>query len=200
MTCVVGFLSRERHICYLGADSLGSSPEIKQVFTNHKVFHSPQLSDVVYGVTGGYRHQDILRYEEVLPINKRGVSVKTANDLDGKFLVTEFIPHYAQILKEKLYTENNRAGNFLMGTPNGLFEIQTDYSMIQTAENFNVVGEGRPYAMGSLYATTTLFPELEPQQHILMALRAASRYSPGVGGPFVIVNTHNNKTEVFPDI
>lgn len=64
--------------------------------------------------------------------------------------------------------------------------------------DFAAVGCGRDVAIGSLISTTQYFKnDLSPADHILYALRAASDYCCGVQGPFVIINTMDDKVLTF---
>ena len=43
--------------------------------------------------------------------------------------------------------------------------------------------------MGSLEATTNLVTQLDPEHHLIYALKTAEKYNAGVEGPFQLANT-----------
>jgi ATP-dependent protease HslVU (ClpYQ) peptidase subunit len=84
----------------------------------------------------------------------------------------------------------NRGGVFLLGVDNQLFEIQSDYSVLQPSLGFSAVGSGEVAAMASLITTTNHFKDkITPVEHITYALEAAEELCCGVQRPFYILNT-----------
>jgi len=84
----------------------------------------------------------------------------------------------------------NTGGQFLVGFKGRLFTIEEDYQVGECLDDYDTVGCGRDIVLGSLYTSNLnlkLKPEvlfLEPQVRLEIALKAATRFSTGVTGPF----------------
>lgn len=196
MTCIVGFVDKENDCVWMGADSLGSNGYTKSVNTQHKVFHHDIFKNVVMGSTTTFRHIDLLKYSENLFPE---IDFYKNKEIDHKYMVKTFIPNLATLFRNNVFSEDdkNRGANFLLGAKDKLFEIQNDYSVLVPDHGFAAVGCGEDVAMGSLLTTTRYFPDVNPVDHILFALRAAENYCCGVQGPFVIINTMNDEVLTF---
>lgn len=188
MTCIVGFVDKKNDCVWMGGDSLGSNGYTKNVETNEKVFHHNLFKDVVMGSTTTFRHIDLLQYSENLFPE---IDFYKKSEIDRAYMVKTFIPNLISLFQNNIYHENavNKGGNFLLGAKNKLFEIQCDYSVLESATGFASVGCGEDVAMGSLISTTKLKPDLEPKEHIRLALEAAEQACCGVQRPFRIINT-----------
>ena len=198
MTCIVGFVDKKNDCVWIGADSLGSNGYTKSVNTQHKVFRHDIFKNVVIGSTTTFRHIDLLKYSDNLFPE---LDFYKNEEIDHKYMVKTFVPNLINLFQNNIYNESatERGANFLLGTKNQLFEIQSDYSVLVPNRGFAAVGCGEDVAMGSLITTTTNFnfDNISPVDHILYALRAASEYCCGVAGPFVIINTMNEDVLVF---
>jgi len=94
----------------------------------------------------------------------------------------------------KCFTEagwNNTAEDsditILIGYRGHLFRMAKDFSITEAAQGFDAEGSGRPVAIGSLYATTTLKPRMKSKEHLKIALEAADKHSVDVRKPFKFV-------------
>lgn len=171
----------------MGADSLGSSGGFQEVNNVSKVFHNEL--NVIIGGTTTFRHLDLLHYAKFFTEDELKLTI------DHKYMVTEFIPKIYDLFNKGVYdqSENNRGGNFLIGVKNKLFEVQADYSVLDPLTGYSSVGCGCYSAMGSLYATSSKNMKLSPEEQIKIALKSAEINCGGVGKPFIIINTKNNK-------
>ena len=197
MTCIIGFVDKKNDCVWMGADSLGSNGYTKSVNTQPKVFHHDVFKNVIMGSTTTFRHIDLLKYSENLFPE---VDFYKDKEIDHRYIVKTFIPNLIALFQGNIPSESetNRGANFLLGAKNKLFEIQNDYSVLVPDRDFASVGCGRDVAIGSLISTTQYFKDdLNPADHILYALRAASDYCCGVQGPFVIINTMNDEVLMF---
>lgn len=197
MTCIIGFVDKQNDCVWMGADSLGSNGYTKSINTQHKVFHHDVFKNIVMGSTTSFRHIDLLKYSEHLFPE---LDFYKEKEINHKYMVKTFIPNLITLFQGNIYSESdtNKGANFLLGAKNQLFEIQSDYSVLAPERGFAAVGCGKDVAMGSLITTTRYFSDnVNPVDHILFALRAASDYCCGVSGPFVIVNTMNDEVLTF---
>ena len=76
----------------------------------------------------------------------------------------------------------NEGGNFLVGYKGRLYEVQDDFSVLNSPVEGMAVGSGEQSARGSLYTTRG---EWDAHRRILQALEAAENVAVGVKGPFV---------------
>ena len=107
-------------------------------------------------------------------------------------MVTKFIPKIIELFKNNITHEEdkNKGANFIVGVNNKLFEIQSDYSVLEPMDGMCAVGCGEYTAMGSLYSTKNDETKTIPER-IQIALEAAEHCCCGVQRPFRIINTKN---------
>lgn len=182
MTCIIGYIDKKNKVSWIGGDSLGSNGYTKETQLSSKVFRHDVFKDTLMGGTGTFRHLDLLKYSEEL-FDKSDWYEKT--NRDHKFMVTKFIPQVIKLFNEGIVSENqnNKGGNFILATPERLFEIQNDYSVLEPEFGFCSVGCGEAVAMGSLITTKDM-DDLSVPDKIIKALEAAEAYSCGVQRPF----------------
>jgi len=195
MTCIVGLIDKD--VTYIGADSLGSNGYSKIVRNDRKVFHMKDIQNAVIGYTSSYRMGQLLMYATGL-IDKRDVLER---DLDHEYLVNKFIPNVHKLFNDGGYGKTHEGqkdgGVFLLGYKNKLYEIESDFQVGESAKNYNSVGCGDNYALGSLFSTEGT--DLSPIERIHKALQAATEFSTGVQGPYYILNTKTNEVVVIND-
>lgn len=204
MTAIVGI--HLNGVSWLGGDSLGSSDMSRIVVSQPKVFHSPDTSKIIFGCTHSFRGMQILQYTSLID----EVDILQNIPFNHQFIVQKFIPRLQQIFSENGFLTATDSGqvigsNFLIGTPEGLFEVQNDFSIIEANHtgSYNSVGSGAYTAMGCLTGFDILFglesEEITPAEILLTALRAAEFNIPSVGGPFHIINTENDETILYDE-
>ena len=186
MTCIIGLADKKNNVSWIGGDSLGSNGYTKTTEKSAKVFRNDIFKNVLIGGTTTFRHLDLLRYSDTL-FNEIDWYKKT--NIDHKFMVTKFIPNVTQLFKNGIIdkAETNSGANFIVATPGKLFEIQTDYSVLEPELGICSVGCGEEVAMGSLITTENF--DMAPQERIIKALEAAEKYCCGVQRPFRILCT-----------
>lgn len=186
MTCIVGYLSKKDGSVWIGADSLGSDGYVKAVNSTPKVFRNSTYENLILGGTTTFRHLDLLRYSDTLFDE---IDVYTNPVIDHKYMVTKFIPKIITLFKEGVIDQPDtyKGGNFIVGIKDRLFEVQSDYSVLEPQDGFCAVGCGEDVAMGSLL--TTKYMDIDIPKKIELALNAAESYCCGVQRPFKIINT-----------
>lgn len=195
MTCIVGFV--ENGVTYLGGDSLGSDGYSGTTYKIRKVFHCKETTDVIIGYTTSFRMGQLLQYSknlfDELTLFKNGV--------DYEYLVNTFVPNIQKLFSNGGFERNNSgektSGEFLLGYKGRLFKVQSDYSILESSNNYDACGCGEDFALGSLKTTEGL--ELSPINKIHKALQAASKFSVGVSAPFHIISTIDNEIIEFKD-
>ena len=194
MTCIIGMIDKENDCVWIGGDSLGSNGYTKATQSQPKIFKNKIFKNVAMGSTGTFRHIDLLKYSDKLFDE---IDMYKNTELNHEYMVTKFIPNVITLFKEGIIDsdEKNRGGNFIIGAGNKLFEIQTDYSVLEPLLGFCSVGSGEDIAMGSMITTKDM--GLTVPQRIELALKAAEECSCGVQRPFTIINTKDEEIIVI---
>ena len=191
MTCIVGLIDKKTGITYMGGDSLGSNGYSGNINKNRKVFHSKDTSNAVMGYTSTFRMGQVLQFSKGL-FDELTVS---KNGIDDEYLVNTFIPKLQTLFNNSGIEKNTSGiksgGSFLLGYKECLYEIQSDYSVLESSNDYNSCGSGEAFAFGSLYTTEKM--DLTPIERIHMALQSASKFAVGVSAPFYIINTDNDE-------
>lgn len=185
MTCIVGL--KYEGVTYIGADSLGANSWSKIQRKDKKVFRLKDTDKALIGFTSSYRMGQLLMYSEGL-IDKRDEP-----SIDHEYLVTKTVPAIIKQLESGGFVKNDdgqkEGGQFLLAYDNSLYCIHSDFQVEEAIDNYSAVGSGAEVALGSLYATEGVIEN--PFKRIINALKAASKYSIGVEGPYHILNTKN---------
>lgn len=185
MTCIVGLLDNGK--AYMGADSLGSNGYTGNVYKNRKVFKLSENKDILVGYTSSFRMGQLLQYSSGL-FDELSL---LKNSVDEKYMVNTFIPNVKALFKNGGYEKNETGGNFLITFKDKLYEVQSDYAILEPANGFSSVGCGEDFAMASLETTKDL--DMKPVDRIIKALESAEKYSTGVRRPFYIINSEDNE-------
>ena len=190
MTCIVGVMDKQNDCAWIGGDSLGSNGYSKSIQSLPKVFRHNIFKNVIMGSTSTFRHIDLLKYSESLFTE---LDFYKNAELDHKYMVTKFIPNLIKLFDDGIKDEKaeDKGANFILCAGTKLFEVQTDYSILQPSWGFCSVGCGESVAMGSLYTTKKL--NLSIPKRIEAALEAAEQCLCGVQRPFIILNTKNEE-------
>lgn len=178
MTCIVGL--KDKNNVYIGCDSLGSNGVIKTNRVDSKVF---KKNDFLIGFTSSYRMGQILQYNLV-------VTEQTSKQDDFEYMCTSFINGVRKCLKEGGYTKIDSnvesGGFFLVGYKKELYEVQCDFQVSIIKEPYNSCGSGMYFALGSLHESVNVRKEKDHEKIITNAIKAASYFSPSVGGDIKI--------------
>lgn len=172
MTCVVGLVSDDG--LYMGADSAWGSTDWHEYIKEGKLF---RRGDYLIGCAGSARQAQLLRYSLQIP--------QFSNGAFHKFMVVTFAKALRDCLDEggilhKKDGVDSTAGPVLIGHNKHLYYIGYDLQITEARDPYMVIGCGRDWALGSLCSTDGQ----PPQDRVLLALKAAAKYSGGVAPPF----------------
>ena len=175
MTCIVGMVDNEK--VYMGGDSAGVADLDIVTRKDVKVF---KKDDFIIGFTTSFRMGQLLRFKLNVPKRHQDTDVY-------EYMVTDFIDAVRTCLKNGGYAQQHSGeesgGTFLAGYAGRLFEICGDYQVGECSLPYQAVGCGWSYAKGCLFGLPST---MSPENKIKKALGAASEFSAGVRGPFVI--------------
>lgn len=181
MTCIVGCINRRDGNVIIGGDTAASNGEFIEGRLDTKVF---KRGDFIFGCTTSFRMIQILRFNLKIP------------EIDGKeiyeYMCTDFIESVRKCFEEFGFIERSlssgdRGGTFLVGYKNKLFKIEGDFQVGVVMDEYTAVGSGYLVALGCLYANHGR--DIDSFTKVDMALKASEKYSLGVRGPFIILET-----------
>lgn len=174
MTCIVGLRSHGR--VYLASDSAGVGGLNLVVRADAKVFRNGEF---LIGFTSSFRMGQILAYLFTPP--------PLSDDEDMMmYMVRDFVRAARGAMKDAGFLSKRddveSGGTFLVAHRRGLFRICDDFQVAISTHDFDAIGCGADYALGSLHSTSSLLAS--PEARIRSALDAAESFSAGVRGPF----------------
>lgn len=180
MTCIVGMIDDGN--VYIGGDSAGVGGYSLSRRADSKVYRN---GNFLFGFTSSFRMGQLLRYRFTPP-------VLDTWDIE-RYMTTDFVDEVRRVLKEYGFSQSNSGqdigGTFLVGTKTldgepRLFCIQSDFQVGWNCIGFDSCGCGSDIALGSMYALQS--SNMSPDAKITVALDAASEFSSGVCGPYVV--------------
>jgi len=178
MTCITGLVNKEKGYVVMGADSLASSTNSTIHRKDKKIF---RLGDFVVGCTTSYRMTQIIQFSFVPPQIKD-------KDL-FEYMCTDFVNKLIECFEENLYSRKYDGqidgGTFIIAYKDRLFKIYDDFQVAESQLGYHSCGSGEEYALGSLYTSK----ELKTKDRVIEAIKAASYFSPTVGGEIHIITT-----------
>lgn len=179
MTCIVGLIDKVQNKIIIGGDSVGIGYYDATPRKDAKVFERGAL---LFGFTSSFRMGDIIRYNLAMP--------KVDKEMDAReWLVTDFIPKLREAYRTHGYLtlKDNveKGGVFLCAFAGRLFRIDDDFQVGESLRDYEAVGCGEGYALGSLYSTDQ---NTNAMERVEIALKASVEHSSGVRPPFVILS------------
>lgn len=174
MTCIVGLV--DCGAVWIGGDSAGVDGWDLLVLADEKVF---ARGEFLIGFTTSFRMGQLLKHRLKVPKRRSGQD-------ERDFMATAFVDAVRKCLKGGGWAEEDKkretGGCFLVGYNGRLFQVNGDYSVLETADGLNAVGCGGQLALGALHATRGK----PAHRRLEFALEAAERWNAGVRRPFVI--------------
>lgn len=178
MTCIIGVINDSE--VWMGGDSAGVDVRMLEIRSRKdtKVFEVG--GRFLIGYTSSFRMGQLLRFGFDPPKHTGKVS-------DYEYMCTDFIEAVRKRLKDggyaKVKDQREEGGIFLVGYKGRLYRVDEDFQVGESMDEFDAVGCGADYALGSLYSNKN---NLDPKWSILEALKVAEYFSAGVRRPFVV--------------
>jgi ATP-dependent protease HslVU (ClpYQ) peptidase subunit len=174
MTCISAIAHNGK--IYMGGDSAASDEgNIVSTRKEPKVFIK---NNYLIGYAGSFRFGKVVEHVFIPP--------KPQTDNLDKFLNTSFVDALrsaCEVSKIDPSSEDDPS-ELLVGVNGRLFEFCNDWHFGEDANNFNAIGSGSSFALGSLYSTGRM---QSPPARIKLSLQAAEKFSPSVRSPFTIL-------------
>ena len=175
MTCIVA-ISDGRSV-YMGGDSAAVEVETNLVTSRiePKVFIQ---GDYIIGYSGSFRFGKVVEYSCQLP--------KPDYKDIHKFMNTQFVNAVRESAEENKLenSEEKDSAELLIGLHGRIFELNSDWHIGEDLNNFNAIGSGSSFALGSLFSTKRM---KNYRSRVQLALEASSSFSPYVKAPFTIL-------------
>lgn len=183
MTCIVGIADGKS--VWMGSDSSAVGINYVAIVADPKVF---VVRDIAIGYEDSFRMGQLLQ-------DKLKIVPRRKNQAASNYIRRTFTDAVRRTFKIHGFSEIRNhveiGGVFLVGYEGHLYEMQSDFSILQFSEYESAIGAGQEYALGSLHTTKTL--PLDPEKRIALALAAAAKYSPNVKPPFNIIKIGDAK-------
>lgn len=179
MTCIVAIIKKDKVI--MGADSAGVSGLDITIRKDPKMFKN---KDFLIGCTSSFRMIQLLMFSFKPPEIK--------NKSLFKYMCTDFIDEVRECFRKGGYLQrelagDDKGGKFLVAYQNRLFMIDYDFQVEESKINYQSIGSGQKYAMGSL--TTTKGLNMSPKKRVKKALQVAAKHNVAVSPPFNFSHT-----------
>lgn len=172
MTVIAGLVDSGSVL--IGGDSAGIGGYQLTVRRDSKTFTN---GPYVFGFTSSFRMGQIIRHAFTPP--------EPTGDLEA-FMCTAFVDELRKALRDggwaRIEQAQEQGGCFLVGVSGRLFKVDGDFQVGEALDGFDAAGCGDDLALGALYATAD--SGLAAEDRLMLALRAAERFSAGVRGPF----------------
>lgn len=186
MTCIVGIV--KGGTVWIGGDSAGTDSSLNRILTRDpKAF---VVGDYAFGVSGSPKVMDAVRYGAHIPDWEMGVE-------DRSHLVNNVVPHLRETMLKLDCAGPTQEGGIgfkgalLVGFNGRLYQLQSNFQLVQSSENFASVGSGSALALGALHSSRH---ETSPRKRINQALEVAAAGNAGVAPPFVVVSVKSRNS------
>ena len=175
MTCIVA-LSHNNKV-YMGGDGAAADENSSAISSRKepKVFIK---GPYIIGYSGSFRFGKVVQHS-FTPPKPQG------EDMD-KFLNTAFVLALREVcdLSKVDPSSEDDSSEMLVGVNGKVFEFCNDWHFGEDINNFNAIGSGSSFALGSLYSTRQ---RKSPRARIMLALESSERFSSSVRKPFTIL-------------
>lgn len=193
MTCCIAYKIHNKGII-LVADRAGTDEDENQIIRRDpKIF---KIGKFMFAISGSFRLRDILMYDFVLPKKLKVESI-------DRYMRTKFINKFREtciskgIVKKIDDEEDQLIGNVLVCYEDKIYQIESDFQVGESVDNFAAIGSGSQLALGALSILSKLegkyFKKDNIENTLSYILDDVSRYKSSVKGPYVSINNFGEK-------
>lgn len=163
---VAAYISNSESRVYMASDSFSLNGNQKQNITETRIVKITEDRPMLLGFVGSPLVIQAIQIGTVFsPVNS-----ELKNILN--FVITYIRPN-VELLKEDF--------ELLIAFDQKIFHVSRNFSVTEIKGNYNVIGTGRDYAIGALYATETNFM-ITAKDKLTIAIESAIKYDVGSGG------------------
>lgn len=184
MSLVISYVDKDGTM-WIGADSCGSGNMTKAEYKNRKLFNVK--GDVLVGVVGSFLTQNAISAN--LSIFKNAKSAR-------KDLVSKIVPALMDMLDEETMSESC----LLVLFNKRIFVVQGDFSVTEVADNHKCIGNhgfAADTMIDILNEQNSNGSSIGPEEIMLTIFTSILKYGDGIGAPFYITNTGDNKMRKY---
>jgi ATP-dependent protease HslVU (ClpYQ) peptidase subunit len=186
MTCIISIIDKSNGSIWMGSDSSCNLDDSTNTINTPKVFIKDNF---IFGIAGYIRLGNIIQYIFDIPEN-------TEYDI-MRYMVRTFIPALIKCLQSNGFLDDSE-GNIgipgsciLVGYQGRVFQIDSNFQIFESTNEYHAIGSGAQIALGSLYALMTPYSQNYHSDklytYIDVSLNAASKFSVSVNQPFKIL-------------
>lgn len=177
MTCIAGYVSEGR--ATLIADVSASTDRLSIACMPHKIHRD---GPALIGVSGGLRFTQLLRHRcaGILTLEPDGPVPSLLRWIGA----IRPILREAGTLRVKEGVEEFTDSRMLVALDGRLFEIDSEWQIVEPAMPFWAIGSGQPYALAVLEVLYRTESPLSPMQRLHQAMLTAATFDPYVRAPF----------------
>lgn len=181
MTCIVGLVKGDT--VWLGGDRAATGGGLNRtLIKDPKVFEKDHIG---FGVCGLPKVMDALQHAIELP--------PYSGDEAKAHLVNLVVPAIREGLKQFECTEEHAGqqyfhGAMLIAFMGRLYQLESNFQLVESAQGFDAVGSGAEPALGSLRSTKG-----NPRKRLLEALKVSADNNAGVAPPFDVIVVKTQK-------
>lgn len=175
MTCIVAISHNNK--VYMGGDS-AAVDEDSSIVSSRKEPKVFLKNGYLLGYSGSFRFGKVIQHSFNPP--------KISDDNIDRFLNTTFVNSLRECCELNKIDPSSEedSSEMIVGVAGRVFEFCNDWHLGEDINNFNAIGSGTKFALGSLYSTRRI---KSPSARIQLALESAEKFSPSVRGPFTIL-------------
>ena len=183
MSCIISICENGR--IYMGADSCATSNSgERRTRKDAKIF---AVNDYLFGFCGSPRVGQQIQNSWEPPKEKRFLADSLRTVLAQGGCLSAFEDGTDSCNAQIIVAHNGE-----------VIEIGPDFQTAEYTEVYNSIGDGRPYALGSLYSTENT--DLSPEERIKEALMCATYFTATVRGPFLIVTNTKKGSSKYKEV
>ena len=186
MTCCIAYKIKDGII--LAADSAGTDEDDNQVLRQDPKLM--KIGNFMFAISGSFRLRDILMYDFIIPI-------KAKNETIDKYMRTKFINKFREACikkgaTKKIDEQDELLGNVIVAYEDKIYQIESDFQVGESIDNFAAIGSGCQLALGALYTLSKFEPKYF-KKHVIKKtlfniLEKVSIYKASVKGPYISID------------
>jgi len=178
MTCIIGYKQDDK--VWVGADSCASTDNYRFSARTKKLIRKDNM---LIGSAGSYRQINLIKHELVIPPHPKNMSTDRYINI---LLVNALRSCFAKAGFSKIESNQEEFdGSLLVGYRGRLFELCTDFQILENYKPYAAVGSATELSLGALHVLNTT-KDLTPRQKLYRVFRAASTHDNRVKPPFHI--------------
>ena len=199
MTCIAAMVGQDDTI-YMAGDRRLSGEDTKLDMTESKVFvHSWKYGKILVGVAGSLRLLQVVKnFKWGGKSWPESANMMEPADIHNVVLnvvrcLTTLLADFGLVQPDD-EGELTMSGVILIGSRGKLYTISPTFSVTEAIAGFEAIGSGAEIALGALsIAKENTF--MNPDQTLHLAIEAAAKYKPSVGGKIDIVELKPKEKE-----